>query len=70
MGIKFTNTTVGRRGVVGKHELSPLGYFSLILFAFVQWSMLGRLKLSVSDVIVSQKGSNGDRTLHTLQERL
>ena len=54
----------GRRGVVGKHELSPLGYFSLILFAFVQWSMLGRLKLSVSDVIVSQKGSNGDRKLH------
>ena len=26
--------------------------------------MLGILKLSVSDVIVSQKGSNGDKKLH------
>ena len=29
--------------------------FSHILFVFVQWSLLGRINLSVSDVIVSQK---------------
>ena len=42
-------------------ELPPLTYFSLsFLFVFIHWRVLQRLKLSVGDVIVSQKGSNGD----------
>ena len=44
-------------------QQSQMEYLSLILFVFVQWSVLKRIKLSVSDFIVSQKGSNGDRKL-------
>ena len=40
-------------------------------FVFVQWSILVVLKLSICDVIVLQKGSNGDGklnlTVHTRQ---
>ena len=38
------------------HWLIPLSF----LFVFVQWSVLAALKLSAGDVIVSQKGFNGE----------
>ena len=41
-------------------QQSTLDYFSLFLFDFVLWSILGRIKLSVSDVIASPKCSNGE----------
>ena len=46
---------------VENEKLSPLAYSSLKFFAFVQWFVL---KLSISDVIVSRKGSNVDGKLH------
>ena len=45
-------------------QQSRLEYFSLILFFFKQLSML-RAK-SVSEVIVNQKSSNGDKNLQFL----
>ena len=40
-------------------------------FVFVQWSILVVLKLSICDVIVLQKGSNGDGKLNlTVHTRL
>ena len=43
-------------------QQSPLEYFSLILFVFVQYRVV--FKLSVNDVIVSQKSSNGEGEQH------
>ena len=49
---------------VTQSEQSPLEFFSLIFFHFHTMEYItGILKLSVSDVIVCQKGSNGDRKL-------
>ena len=41
-------------------EKSPLDYFTLFVLVFIKWSILSH----VSDVIISQKGSNGDGKLH------
>ena len=46
---------------VENEKLSPLAYFSLKFFVFVQWFVL---ELSISDIIVSRKGSNVDGKLH------
>ena len=45
-------------------QQSPFGYFAFKLFVFYNGVYLVALKLFIYDVIVSQKGSNGDRKLH------
>ena len=47
--------------IIYSTELSPLEYFSLILFIFVQCSVLAHIKVFYNDVIASQKGSDGER---------
>ena len=57
--LKWTNLSFPRFTIL-LSSLSPLHYFSLVLFIFVQWSIFRKLKLCGDDVIVSQKSSNGE----------